>query len=126
MLVDNKKKILLVEDDVFMLELLSDKLNKSDFEVSVAVDGEACMKALQSLRPNLVLLDIVMPKVDGFEVLRRMKSSPELASIPVIVLSNLGQKEEVEKAMDLGAKDYIIKANFTTKEIVEKLNKILR
>ncbi len=124
--VDNKRKILLVEDDVFMLELLSDKLRKSGFEVSVAVDGEECMKVLQSIRPDLVLLDIVMPKVDGLDVLRRMKGSPDLSGIPVIVLSNLGQKEEVERAMDLGAKDYIIKANFTAGEIVEKLNKILK
>ena len=124
--MDNKRKILLVEDDVFMLELLSDKLRKSGFEVSVAVDGEECMKVLQSIRPDLVLLDIVMPKVDGLDVLRRMKGSPDLSGIPVIVLSNLGQKEEVERAMDLGAKDYIIKANFTAGEIVEKLNKILK
>lgn len=119
------KKILLVEDDVFMLDLLSDKLRKSGFDISVAVDGEECMKVLESLKPDLVLLDIVMPKMDGLDVLRRIKASQELSTIPVIVLSNLGQKEEVDRAVDLGAKDYIIKANFTTKEIVEKLNRIL-
>lgn len=124
--MDNKKKILLVEDDVFMLELLSDKLTKSGFEVSVAVDGEECLKTLQSLKPDLMLLDIVMPKLDGLDVLRRMKNSPEFSQIPVIVLSNLGQKEEVERAMELGAKDYIVKANFTAGEIVEKLNKVLK
>ena len=122
----NQKKILLVEDDVFMLQLLSDKLRKSGFDVSVAGDGEECLKTLQSIKPDLVLLDIVMPKLDGLDVLRRMKSSPDLSSIPVIVLSNLGQKEEVERARDLGAKDYIIKANFTTREIVEKLDSILK
>lgn len=124
--MDNRKKILLVEDDVFMLELLSDKLRKSGFEVHLATDGEECMKILKSLKPDLVLLDIVMPKLDGLEVLRRVKASPELSSMPIIVLSNLGQKEEIDRAMDLGAKDYIVKANFTTREIVEKLDSILK
>jgi len=120
------KKILLVEDDVFMLELLSEKLRKSGFDVSVATNGEECLKILESLKPDLVLLDVVMPKLDGFDVLRRIKSSQDSSSVPVVILSNLGQKEEIERAMSLGAKDYIIKANFTTKEIVEKLNSILK
>ncbi len=121
------KKILLVEDDTFMLGILSERLKKSGFEVSMATDGEECMKVLEAQKSNLdiVLLDILLPKIDGFEVLRRMKVSPELSSIPVVILSNLGQKEEVQKAKDLGAEDYIIKANFTTKEIVDKLLNVL-
>lgn len=119
------KKALLVEDDTFMLEILSGRLRKSGYEVSIATDGEECMKILESQKPDVVLLDILLPKIDGFEVLRRINSLPELARIPVVILSNLGQKEEVQKAKNLGAKDYIIKANFTTKEIVEKLNNVL-
>lgn len=120
-----KKSILLVEDDVFMLEILSEKLLKSGFEVNIAKDGEECMKILESLKPDIILLDILMPKMDGVEVLRKMKISPELSSIPVVVLSNLGQKEEIDIALGLGAKDYIIKANFTTKEIIEKIKNVL-
>lgn len=119
------KKILLVEDDVFMLEILSEKLKKSGFDVSIAKDGEDCMKILESLRPDIILLDILMPKIDGFEVLRIMKTKNELSNIPIVVLSNLGQKEEIQRAMDLGARDYIVKANFTTREIVEKINSVL-
>lgn len=119
------KKALLVEDDTFMLEILSGRLRKSGYEVSIATDGEECMKILESQKPDVVLLDILLPKIDGFEVLRRMNSLPELSHIPVVILSNLGQKEEIQKAKNLGAKDYIVKANFTTKEIVEKLDNIL-
>ena len=116
------KKILLVEDDFFLLDILSQRFKKSGFDVSVARDGEECLKVLESEKPDIILLDILMPKLDGFEVLRRMQGSPALSLIPVIVLSNLGQKEDIEKAKNLGAKDFIIKANFTTKEIIEKIN----
>lgn len=125
MVNSEKKNILLVEDDVFMLEILSEKLSKSGFDVNIAKDGEECIKVLESLKPDIILLDILMPKMDGIEVLRKVKVSPELSSIPVLVLSNLGQKEEVDRALGLGAKDYIVKSNFTTKEIVEKIKKVL-
>jgi len=122
----NAKKILLAEDDVFILEIMAEKLKKSGFEVSIAKDGEDCIQVLTSLRPDILLLDILMPQIDGFEVLRRMKASESLSHIPVVVLSNLGQKEEIQKALDLGAKDYVVKANFTTNEIVEKINAVLK
>ncbi|MBI2610531.1 response regulator [Candidatus Kaiserbacteria bacterium] len=116
------KKIMLVEDDGFMLDILANKLTKSGFEVHVAQDGEACLNALDSFKPDLVLLDIIMPQIDGFEVLRRIKDSSVWRATPVIVLTNLGEQKEVQHAMDLGAKGYIVKANVTTKEIVEKIN----
>ena len=120
------KKILLAEDDVFMLEIMSEKLRKNGFEVNIAKDGEDCMRVLLSSRPDIVLLDILMPKIDGFEILRRMRESESLSNIPVVILSNLGQKEEIQRALNLGVKDYIIKSNFTTNEIVEKINAVLR
>lgn len=122
----DKKKILLVEDDVFILELLADKLIKSGFEVSIAKNGEECMNVVKSLKPDVVLLDILLPKIDGFEILRQMKASQDLSNIPILIISNLGQKEEIQKARDLGANDYIIKANFTTSEIIHKINNILK
>lgn len=117
--------ILIVEDDVFLLEILSAKFQKSGYSVNIAANGEDCMEVLGSNKPDIVLLDIVMPKMDGYEVLRRMKSSKDLSDIPIVMISNLGRLEDVQKAKDLGAIDYIIKSNFTVKEIVDKVNKVL-
>lgn len=119
-------KILIVEDDVFLLEILSARFHKSGYVVSIAANGEDCMKVLESNKPDIILLDLMMPKMDGFEVLRRTKSSKDLSAIPIIVISNLGRPEDVQKAKDLGAIDYIIKSNFTVKEIVDKVSSVLK
>lgn len=120
------KKALLVEDDVFMLGLLAEKLKKGGFEVVTAQDGNECLQKLGDELPDLILLDIVMPNMDGFQILEKLRGDARLSLIPVIVLSNLGQKDEILKALDLGARDYIIKANTTTGEIVEKAAKIFQ
>ena len=86
-----------------------------------APEGEAGLSKMKEDRPDLVLLDLILPGIDGFEVLSRMKKDPALASIPVIILSNLGQRDDVQKGIDLGAEDYLIKAHFTPGEIVEKI-----
>ena len=122
---DNKKKIILVEDDKFLSEMYVVKLTESGFEVDVAADGEEGLNKIKEQKPDLVLLDIVLPKMDGFEVLRNIKSEPSLKNISVIALTNLGQKEEVEKGLKLGADDYIIKAHFTPTEVVAKAKKVL-
>lgn len=121
----DKKKILLVEDDSFMLKILAEKIARSGFEVQTAENGEECMKTLETYKPDLILLDIIMPRVDGYEVLHRLQESA-WKDIPVIVLSNLGQKEEIEHALALGAKSFMVKANFTTAEIIQKINGILQ
>jgi len=122
---DNKKKIILVEDDKFLSEMYVVKLTESGFEVDVAADGEEGLNKIKEQKPDLVLLDIVLPKMDGFEVLRNIKNEPGLKNISVIALTNLGQKEEVEKGLKLGADDYIIKAHFTPTEVVAKAKKVL-
>ena len=121
-----EKKILVIEDDKFLRELITQKLNREDFEVAEAIDGEEGIEKIKTEKPDLVLLDLILPGIDGFEVLSQAKKDPSLASIPVIILSNLGQKEDVERGLKLGAVDYLIKAHFTPKEIIEKVKNALK
>jgi DNA-binding response OmpR family regulator len=120
------KKILVVEDDRFLRELVKRKLIGENFEVGEAVDGEEALRKAKEEKPDLILLDLILPSIDGFEVLARIKEDPSLASIPVIILSNLGQREEIEKGLKLGAIDYLVKAHFTPGEIIEKVKNILK
>ena len=118
-------KILIVEDDKFLIDLISEKLNGEGFEIFKALDGEEGLKKVNEVNPDLVLLDLILPGIDGFEVLSQLKQNPALSSIPVIILSNLGQKEDIDKGLSLGAVDYLIKAHFTPNEIVEKVKAVL-
>jgi len=115
------KKILIVEDDKFLRELIARKVINEGFDVSEAIDGEEGIKKIKEEKPDMVLLDLILPGIDGFEVLARMKEDSALSSIPVIIFSNLGQKEDIEKGLKLGAIDYLIKAHFTPGEIIEKI-----
>lgn len=120
------KKILIVEDDRFLRELIARKISEEGYEIVEAVDGNEGLKKIKEVKPDLVLLDLILPAVDGFEVLAQIKKDAEVSSIPVIILSNLGQKEDVEKGMKLGAVDYLIKAHFDPGEIIGKVNNILK
>lgn len=120
------KKILIIEDDRFLRELIKRKLITEGFEVSEAVDGEEGIKKIQEEKPELVLLDLILPGIDGFEVLNRAKNNEATRQIPVIILSNLGQREEIDRGLKLGAVDYMVKAHFTPGEIIEKIKNILR
>ncbi len=122
---NKKRKILIVEDDKFLRELMSQKLLNEKFEVEEAIDGENGLKKMKEKRPDLVLLDLILPGVDGFEVLAKMREDPSLESIPVIILSNLGQREDIERGLKLGASDYLVKARFTPGEIIDKIKKLL-
>lgn len=115
------KKILTIEDDKFLRELIVKKLEKDGYEVFQAADGEEGVKKVKEINPDLVLLDLILPGIDGFEVLSRMKEDISLVQIPVIIFSNLGQKDDVEKGLKLGAVDYFIKAHFTLGEIIKKI-----
>ncbi|RLC39804.1 MAG: response regulator [Candidatus Nealsonbacteria bacterium] len=119
-------KILIVEDDKFLRELIARKLTAENYQISEAIDGEEGLKKIKEEKPDLVLLDLILPGIDGFEVLSRIKEDPSLASIPVIILSNLGQREDVERGMKLGAVDYLVKAHFTPNEIIEKVKAALK
>jgi len=120
------KKILIIEDDKFLRELIAKKLAKDGYEISEAVDGEEGVKKTKETKPDLILLDLILPEMDGFEVLSKIKEDPVSSSIPVIILSNLGQKEDIEKGLKMGATDYLIKAHFTPGEIVEKIRTIIK
>ena len=118
-------RILIVEDEKTLRFLLAQKLVEEDFDVVEVIDGEEGLQKLKENKIDLVLLDLLLPGIDGFEVLSKIKRDSKLNSIPVIILSNLGQVEEIEKGLKLGAADYLVKANFTLDEIVAKIKKVL-
>lgn len=120
-----KIKVLIVEDDKFLADIYQTKFELEGFKVFVAGDGEQGLKLAKSKEPAIILLDILLPKLDGFAVLQTLKQQEETKSIPVILLTNLGQKEDVQKGLNLGAADYLIKAHFKPSETVEKIKKVL-
>jgi DNA-binding response OmpR family regulator len=120
------KKILIVEDDKFLRELIAQKILRENYDIIEAVDGESGFKAVKEGKPDLVLLDLILPGIDGFEVLSRIKADPEISQIPVIILSNLGQKEDIDRGLKIGAVDYMIKAHFTPAEIIAKIKSVLK
>ena len=119
------KKILVVEDETFLVKIYSVKLKKEGYDVAIATDGEEAVATAPRFDPDLILLDLILPKMSGFEVLAKLKANPATAKVPVIVLSNLGQSEDVERAKTLGAIDYLIKSNFSIQEVVEKIKSVL-
>jgi len=121
----SKVKILLIEDDSFLASMYVTKLNLEGFEVNVAGDGEKGLEMVQNELPTLILLDIILPKMSGFDVLKDLKMDKRTKDIPVILLTNLGQREDVQKGLKLGAKDYLIKAHFMPSEVVEKIKKFI-
>ena len=120
-------KVLLVEDDSFLREICSKKMAKEGYTVHEAMDGEQALAGFEKIRPDIILLDIILPAIDGFQILSQIRghSDAELAKTPVIMLSNLGQDDDIKKAMDMGADDYLVKAHFTTEEIVGKIKGVL-
>ncbi|MEK7173875.1 MAG: response regulator [Patescibacteria group bacterium] len=123
---ENKKKtVLIVDDDDFLLEMYALKFKEAGFEVAIAqTGGEAAEKSKEG-QPDVVLLDIVLPEKDGFEVLQEIKGGSAGKKPLVIMLTNLGQKDDTDRSMRLGADDYIVKAHFTPSEVVQKVNKLL-
>jgi DNA-binding response OmpR family regulator len=121
-----KKKILLAEDDEFLSRALEDKLNKDGFQPVIALDGEKALDILKSEPIDLILLDLMMPVKNGFDVLSEINSDEKLSKIPVIVSSNLGQESDIQKAKDLGADDFLIKVNSNLKDIMGIIEKHLK
>ncbi len=119
------KTILLVEDDPFLVDIYSTKLKEAGFSVQVATDGKEALKKIKEDLPDLLLLDIVLPNFNGWEILRRIERDDKLKALKVVVLSNLGEKEEIEKGLKLGAAKYLVKAHYTPSEVIEEVKKIL-
>ena len=119
-------KILIAEDDQFILKAMTTKLTKEGYEVKIAADGVQLMDILKSYLPDLIILDLLMPKKDGFEVLKEVKADPKLKNIPILIASNLGQSSDIQQVLNLGATDYIIKSEFTLESLVQKIKNILK
>ena len=118
--------VLLIEDDNFLGNIYKTKFEMEKFKVIVATDGLEGLEMVKKKKPDIILLDILMPKMDGFEVLDRLKKDKNLVNIPVILLTNLGQKDDVEKGLKLGAVDYLIKAHYKPSETVAKIKSVLQ
>lgn len=123
--VKKSPKILVVEDETFLVKIYAVKLKKEGYDVSIANDGEQAVKLAAEVNPDLILLDLILPKMNGFEALEKMRATAVNKETPVIVLSNLGQEEDVKRAEGLGADDYLVKANFSIQDIVAKIREIL-
>jgi len=121
-----KKKILFIEDEMRLQNTMKSVLESAGYDVFVAFDGEVGMKTMEDKKPDLVLLDLILPKKDGYDVLEFMKSKAELASVPVIVLTNLEEKFDIEKTMSYNVCAYLVKTNYTPKEIVGKIREVLK
>jgi len=118
------KKILIAEDEISLLEMFASIVeNSGNYEITKAFDGEDAIKKIIENYPDIVLLDIMMPKKDGIDVLIDLKSNPKTKNIPVIILSNISDKNQIEKALDLGASDYLVKLNIHLKDISNIINK---
>lgn len=117
--------LLLVEDDTFLANIYKTKFEMEGFKVTVAEDGEVALVEVKKKKPDIILLDILLPKKDGFTVLKELKSDANTKTIPVILLTNLGQKDDVDKGLELGAIDYLIKAHFKPSETVAKVKRVL-
>jgi len=118
--------VLLIEDDTFLGNIYKTKFEMEKFKVIVATDGLEGLEMAKKKKPDIILLDILMPKMDGFEVLENLKKDKSLASIPVVLLTNLGQKDDVDKGLGLGAVDYLIKAHYKPSETVDKVKSVLQ
>jgi len=122
---DKKIHLLVVEDDEFLVKMYESGLTKGGFEVTTAPDGEAGASMAASVNPDLILLDLILPKMDGFACLEALKAQAETKRIPVIILSNLGQDSDIKRGLDLGAEDYLIKTDYTVKQVGDKVRKVL-
>jgi DNA-binding response OmpR family regulator len=122
----DQSKILLVEDDPMVVKMYKNKLTREGFSLALAFNGEEGLKALKKDRPDIILLDIMMPKMNGFETLKNIKADPDFKNIPVVILTNLGDRsEDIKKSKELGAEDYWVKVNMPLKELATRIKDIL-
>lgn len=120
-----KGRILIVDDEEILRRIYTDRLTFEGFTVDTAADGEEALSKIRTSPPNLILLDILMPKLNGIQVLEQISTDTNLKTIPVIVLSNVANDENIKKALALGAKDYLLKTNFSPNEIINKISTLL-
>lgn len=119
------KKILLVEDERALRDMYTMKLTKEGYEVTAVEDGEQALTSAKEVKPDIVLLDVMIPKIDGFAVLEELRKTKGFAKTPIIMLTNLGQKEDLEKGKKVGATDYLIKADNTPASVAKKVADVI-
>ena len=124
-MADDAKKVMIIEDDHFLSSLMKARLEKEGFAVAQAFDGEEAVHMLKEVSPSLIVLDLIMPKVTGFEVLQTISITPQLDKVPVIIVSNLAQDSDIEKARQLGVKEYFIKVKVSIDDLVEKIKTLV-
>jgi len=124
--MDKQKTILVAEDDTLYASVYQNKLTKEGYNVTVVSNGAEAVKKAAEIKPDLILMDLIMPEMDGFTALEKIKSNPETKGIKVVVMSNLGQDSDIKRAKDLGAEEYFIKANISIQELVEKLKQYIK
>jgi DNA-binding response OmpR family regulator len=120
-----KIKIVIAEDDKFLSKVLSNKFRRADYEVFIASDGIEAGNKIRAELPDIVLLDLMMPNKNGFEILEEIKADKQFKNLPIIVLSNLGQKTDIARSKKLGAADYLVKSNLSINAVVDKVKEIL-
>ncbi len=120
------RKILIIEDDSFLQGLEAGKLKKDNYDILTASTGDEGMEKINEPGIDLILLDLILPKFDGFEILKKVRETESLKKVPVIVFSNLSEDKDIKRAEELGATDFMVKSNFTLDELVEHINKILK
>lgn len=121
----DKKKVLVVEDDATLRQALVEFLEAENFSVTIATDGEEAVKLVKNSGPDVILLDIILPKKDGFDVIKEVKADDNTKDIPIVLLTNLGSLSDIEKALALGATTYLVKGDYQLKEVVNKIKEIL-
>ena len=124
--MDKQKTVLVAEDDLLYASVYQNKLAKEGINVVVVGNGDAAVKKSLELKPDLILLDLIMPIMDGFAALEKIKTDPATKKIKVVVMSNLGQDSDIKKAKELGAEEYFIKANISIQELVDKVKSYLK
>ena len=119
------KLILFIEDEPTLQKTLGRALEQEGYEVQSALDGQSGLALVKRIKPNLILLDLILPKMDGFAVLKELKKDPDVKEIPVIVLTNLESPQDIEKALSEGATNYLVKANYELNDVVKKIKELL-
>ncbi len=124
---NTKKKVFIVEDDTFLSDMYQTKFVSAGYDVHIALDGDQCISKLkEGLRPDVILLDVVMPHRDGIEVLSVIKNNETMKDIPVILLTNLGQENDIKRGLEMGAVEYLVKAHYTPSEVEKKVEEIMK
>lgn len=123
--MEKKTRILIVEDEKMLTEMYATKFEMEGFDVEKAFDGASGLEKARSVKPNIILLDIIMPRIDGFAVLKELRSDADFKKTPIVLLTNLGQEDDIKKGKELGATDYFVKANHTPTDVVQKVRDIL-